>query len=189
MTLSIVNRCLPIWAAAMIALTASITTSAQTMPQDPDLSVLSDKDKHFITRLCEQLNEDPLIRALNDPDLKDLSDYQKCLWVQLSNLKTAPSEPDLSGLSDMERNVIQRYCEHGPQSIVHGISGFRKCLRAELGNLKTEPWNLDLSSLSDADRQRLSSTCWDAGFYGGITHFLKCASKHLVAWRKVPPQP
>jgi hypothetical protein len=185
--LSIVSSYLPIWSAAIIALMVSMTSSAQTTLHDPELSGLSDKDKDFITRLCRGLNQDP--QALNDPDLKNLSDYQTCLSVQLSNLKTAPPEPDLSGLSDMDREIIERYCENGAQSLVHGITGFRKCLRSELGNLKSAPFNVDLSSLSNADRQRLSPTCWDAGFYGGITNFLKCASKCLVEWKKVSSQP
>jgi hypothetical protein len=186
MALSGINLRLPMLAVVMI-LTASGTSGAQL--QDPDLSGLSVKDKHFITRLCRQINEDPLIRELNDPDLKALVDYRTCLSVQLNILDSAPPEPDLSSLSDMEKDIIVRYCENGPQSLVHGISGYRKCLRAELGNLKTEPFNIDLSKLNDADRQRLSSTCWDAGFYGGITNFLKCASKHLVEWEKVSSQP
>jgi curved DNA-binding protein CbpA len=91
--------------------------------------------------------------------------------------KAQKSPPDLSALTEAERQSIEAVCtttKHYP-----GSAAYNKCLADQLALLASGPRHPDLSALSEAQRQSIEAACSIAKNYQGPAAYNKCLAYHL----------
>lgn len=107
--------------------------------------------------------------------------YEDCLRAQVAMLAHPTSAPDLSALSDAERESIEKTCA---EPRLRGPEWYNRCLTAEAAALAAEPARADLSALSDADRQGVEAACSNAKDREGPAAYNRCLERFVEALKK-----
>ena len=93
---------------------------------EPDLSGLTDEEKHSIEMICA-----------SDKLLQGQVEYNRCVSKQADALRNAPKPPDLSHLSARERDSLELVCSNS--KLMEGPTGYNQCLVRQLELMKKKP--------------------------------------------------
>lgn len=82
------------------------------------------------------------------------------------------SHPDLSGLSDSERQSIEAACSNA--KYLEGPAAYNICLQDHLASVARSPNHPDLSRLSESERQSIEAACSNAKYVEGPAAYNEC---------------
>ena len=93
-------------------------------------------------------------------------------------------EPDLSGVSDTEKQSIETAC--ASDKLMQGPAEYNRCVQKQLDTLRGTPKAPDLSSLSSHDRDSIELVCSNAKLMEGPAAYKQCLSRQLEMMKKQP---
>jgi hypothetical protein len=102
-------------------------------------------------------------------------------------LATRPRRPDVSTLTDPERQSIESACSG--DKYVNGPAAYNRCLESQLTLLGAAPQRPDLSSLSSSERQSIESACSGDKYVNGPAAYNRCLESQLTLLGAAPQRP
>jgi hypothetical protein len=93
-------------------------------------------------------------------------------------------EPDMSGLSDIEKQSIETAC--ASDKLMQGPAEYNRCVQKQLDTLRNAPKAPDLSSLSNHDRDSIELVCSNAKLMEGPAAYKQCLARQLDMMKKQP---
>ena len=95
------------------------------------------------------------------------------------------AEPDLSGLSDADRESIEGTC--ASDKLTQGQEKYKECVRKQMDALKQAPRPAGLSRLNSGDREKVEFACTDAKLMQGPAAYNRCLAKQMAILKKRKP--
>jgi DnaJ domain len=95
------------------------------------------------------------------------------------------AEPDLSGLSDADRESIEGTC--ASDKLTQGQEKYKECVRRQMDALKQAPRPAGLSRLNSGDRDKVEFACTDAKLMQGPAAYNRCLAKQMAILKKRKP--
>jgi hypothetical protein len=95
------------------------------------------------------------------------------------------AEPDLSGLSDTDRESIEGTC--ASDKLTQGQEKYKECVRKQMDALKQAPRPAGLSRLNSGDREKVEFACTDAKLMQGPAAYNRCLAKQMAILKKRKP--
>jgi hypothetical protein len=92
------------------------------------------------------------------------------------------AEPDLSGLSDANRQSIETTC--ASDKLLQGPAAYNQCVQEQMDALKTSPRPAGLSKLSSQDRDSVEFACTSAKLMQGPAAYNKCLAQQMASLKK-----
>jgi DnaJ domain len=100
--------------------------------------------------------------------------YQGCIRAQVALLAHPESQPDLSGMTAVERESVESVCTNAK-------GGYNRCATAQVAAWWAEPARPELSRLGEADRQAVETACNHAKQRDGVAAYDRCRVKFAKA--------
>jgi hypothetical protein len=94
----------------------------------------------------------------------------------------AAGEPDLSDLSEVERQSLETAC--ASEKLLQGPAQYTQCVKTQLEALRRAPKTPDLSALSERDRDAVELVCSSAKLIEGPAAYNRCLTRQLDLLKK-----
>jgi curved DNA-binding protein CbpA len=108
--------------------------------------------------------------------------YQSCLKAQLDWMMNSAGKPDLSALSEAERESVQSVCSAARR---FGQDRYNQCETEQVASLAAEPARPDVSSLNHADRRAIESACANVKNQEGPAAYHRCLDRFMKTLAEV----
>jgi hypothetical protein len=94
----------------------------------------------------------------------------------------AAAEPDLSDLSELEKQSLDTAC--ASEKLLQGPAQYTQCVKTQLEALRRAPKTPDLSALSERDRDAVELVCSSAKLIEGPASYNRCLTRQLDLLKK-----
>jgi hypothetical protein len=96
--------------------------------------------------------------------------------------RTTEAEPDLSALSDLEKQSLATAC--ASEKLLQGPMQYTQCVKTQLEALRKAPKTPDLSGLSERDHDAVELVCSSAKLIEGPASYNRCLTRQLDLLKK-----